>query len=60
MTTRQKKGLGLIVSGAVSIVAGICLINFIATPEWLGIVVSVTMAVCGALGIYFLAPDVTA
>ena len=60
MTSRKKKGLGLIISGAVSIVAGVCLVSFTATPEWLSIVVSVTMAVCGALGIYFLAPDVTA
>jgi uncharacterized membrane protein HdeD (DUF308 family) len=60
MTQRKKKGLGLIISGAVSIVAGVCLLSFTATPEWLAVVVSVTMAVCGALGIYFLAPDVTA
>jgi len=57
MTNRKKKGIGLIVSGAVSIAMG-CVMCFIAsTPVWAGVMVTIVASVMSALNIYFIAPD---
>ena len=39
MTDRKKKGVGFLVSGGLSIAAGIVFFVASATPDWLGIVI---------------------
>jgi len=59
MTARKKKGIGLIVSGAVSIVMGVVMLTFASTPSWAAIMVTVVTAVMSAVNIYFISPDTT-
>lgn len=57
MTNRKKKGIGLIISGVVSVIMGAVMFFVIATPAWASIGVTVIGAVMSTLNIYFIAPD---
>ena len=57
MTTRKKKGIGLIVTGVVSCIVGGVFLVFTATPVWVITGISVVSAVCNVLGLTFVAPD---
>ena len=57
MTTRKKKGIGLIVTGAVSCAVGAILVALTSTPVWVTTGVSIVSAVCNVVGLTFVAPD---
>jgi len=57
MTDRKKKGVGFLVSGGLSIAAGIVFFVASATPDWLGIVIQGIGLIAGLLGITVVYPD---
>ena len=59
MTARKKKGLGFVVTGVVTAAVGGILMATTATPEWVSVGLSLITAVCGVIGIVFVAPDPT-
>ncbi len=59
MTERKKKGLAFMVTGVVTAAVGVILYFVPATPVWVPTVLSLITAVCGVLGIAFVAPDPT-
>ena len=59
MTARKKKGLGFVVTGVVTAAVGGILMATTATPEWVSVALSIITAVCGVIGIVFVAPDPT-
>ena len=59
MTARKKKGIGLVITGAVSCVVGVVLIAVTSTPTYVTTGILVVTAVCNTLGLYFVAPDTT-
>ena len=58
MTDRKKKGIGLGIGGALSIIAGVVLFVTTNTPEWVPTVISLVGLVAGALGFKIVEPDV--
>jgi len=59
MTARKKKGLGFIVTGAVTAIVGGVLMATVSTPDWVSIALNLISAVAGVVGIVFVAPDTT-
>jgi hypothetical protein len=57
MTTRKKKGVGLLISGAVFVVAGGVFIGMPTTPDWLGPAMSLVGLVANFLGFVVVFPD---
>ena len=57
MTDRKKKGIGLGIGGALSILAGVILFVTTSTPDWLPMVISLVGLVAGALGFKIVEPD---
>lgn len=59
MTARKKKGLAFMITGVVTAGVGAILYFVPATPAWVPVALSLITAVCGVLGIAFVAPDPT-
>lgn len=57
MTTRKKKGLGAIATGALSIVAGIIMFSNPVTPMILPLIFQVVGMILGAYGVVVVTPD---
>ena len=57
MTTRKKKGIGAIVTGALSIVAGIVMFSNPVTPMILPLIFQVVGLLAGAYGVVVVTPD---
>lgn len=46
MTTRQKLGIGMLVSGALFLLCGVVFLTLAVTPAWVGAIVLGAGAVC--------------
>jgi hypothetical protein len=57
LTSRQKKGIGLIVSGIASVVVGGVLVAATQTPDWVIVGLDIVGAVCNIFGLIFVKPD---
>ena len=54
MTDRKKKGLALVVTGAVCVAAGVVLIVTAATPLWIPVAILVVDVALSAIGLPLL------
>lgn len=50
MTNRVRAGIGIIISGALGILSGVGMVAWTTTPPWIAVVITVVVAVAGALG----------
>ena len=57
MTNRKKKGIGLLVTGLISMIVGGVMLATNTTPEIIPVAISIVGAIMDALGITFVAPD---
>ena len=57
MTPRQRKAVGIGVSGALGVAAGIIMYVTTSTPEWVGLAVQIAGLVAGALGFTIALPN---
>ena len=59
MSTRQKIGIGMLVSGALFLLLGVVFLTMAVTPAWVGAVVLAAGAVCEViLGVQIAKPEV--
>jgi hypothetical protein len=59
MTTRVKKGIGFLVSGAIFILVGFVFIKFAATPAWVSLLLTAVGGAAGAVGVTLSLPSTT-
>lgn len=60
MTVRKKKGLGLIISGLVFVLAGVIMVATQSTPVWLSVVIGAIGWLGNTIGLVLVLPLDTA